>query len=303
MKLLAFDCGGTEIKYGVVEDALKITGQGYVPTPRDSFDSFSKLVKDIYDRHKNEVEGIAMSMPGPADIVNGTVEKCACMKYPHDDKIAPVLSEICGCKVILENDGKAAALAEYRYGSIKDCENAAVFVIGTAVGGGLILNHDIVRGPRFMAGEFSFVNTEASHYDEEYQIIGASCSTTFLLNRYKELSHTEETIDGRELFRRLPEDRNAQQALDELSMNIAIQVYNLYWLLDLEKVAIGGGISRQTILIDKIREQFKIVEKRSMSGRFHSILPIEIVPCKFHNDANLIGSYITYVEHMDSLRY
>ena len=303
MKLLTFDVGGTETKYAIIEDAIRISEQGYTLTPQESFADFSGLIKEIYDRFKDQVEGIAMTLPGPVDIIEGSVEKCACMRYPHDHRVAPILSEICGCKVIIENDGKAAALSEYKYGSIKICQNAAVFVVGTAVGGGLIINGDIVRGPRFMAGEFSFVNTEAEHYEEEYQIIGASCSTTFLLNRYKELCHSYENIDGRELFRRLPEDGCAQQALDELSRNIAIQIYNLYWLLDLEKVAIGGGISRQPILTEKIREKFKEVEKNAMSGRFGSILPIEIVPCRFANDANLIGSYITYVDHYDSVRY
>ena len=77
-------------------------------------------------------------------------------------------------------------------------------------------------------------------------------------------------------------------------MNIAIQLYNIYWLLDLEKVAIGGGISRQPALIEKIREKYAIVERNSYQGRHRTFTGMQIVPCEFRNDANLIGAFITY---------
>ncbi|MBQ6560683.1 MAG: ROK family protein [Erysipelotrichaceae bacterium] len=294
MKLLTFDVGGTEIKYAIIENAINISEKGYVPTPLDSFEHFVDVVKEIYEPYKEKVEGIAMCLPGAVDVEKGHCDKCGSMKYPHSIEVGRLLSEACGCKVILENDGKAAALAEYEYGSIKGCQNATVFVIGTAIGGGLIIDHHIVRGPTFMAGEFSFVNTDASHYEDPSQIIGSCCSTSYLLQRYQKLSGTKETIDGRKFFELLPDDENAQIALDELCNNIAIQIYNLYWLLDLEKVAIGGGISRQPVLVEKIKEKFAEVQSKAMTTRFNSTLPLEVVPCRFSNDANLIGAYITY---------
>ncbi len=299
MKLLAFDVGGTEIKYAVVEEALAISDKGYVPTPTDGFDSFVSRIKEIYLPYKDTVEGIAMCLPGAVNVEKGHCDKCGAMKYPHSIEVGRLLSEACGCKVVLENDGKAAALAEYEYGSVKGCQNAAVFLVGTAVGGGLIIDHHLVRGPAFRAGEFSFVNTDANHYEMPEQAIGSCCSTTYLLHRYQELNESSELIDGREFFRRLPDDINAQLALDELSKNIAIQIFNLYWLLDLEKVAIGGGISSQNVLIERIRDKFDEVQRNAMTAQFGAKLPVEIVPCKFSNDANLIGAFITYKEYSE----
>ena len=293
MKLLAYDVGGTEIKYALIEDALNLSDQGYVPTPLDSFDHFIEVIRQIYEPYRNEADGIAMCLPGPVDVENGLCEKCSIMKYPHSSEVARILGEACGTKVVLENDAKAAVLAEYRYGSLKGCRNAAAFVIGTGVGGGLIVDHEIVRGKRFTAGEFSFLSTDAAHYEDPDKMLGSLCSTSFLLRRYQELSHSE-VIDGREFFRRYPDDVNAQIALDELCRNIAVQIYNLYWLLDLEKVAIGGGISRQPVLIEKIREKFNEVQSKAFTARFGTSLPLEIVPCRFSNDANLIGAYITF---------
>ena len=294
MRLLVFDAGGTEIKYGIVENGTTITDKGYFPTPTDCFESFLKQTSDVYFKYADRVEGIAMTIPGPVDVENGTCHGNGAMKYKHDIEIARCLSERCGCKVVLDNDAKAAILAEHRYGSLKGCKNAAVFVIGTAVGGGFIINGDIVRGATFNAGEFSFVNTEADDYTNENKILGNICSTTYLLKSYQKRTGSNERINGRELFSRLPDDKDAQDALDELCMNIAIQLYNLYWLLDLEKIAIGGGISQQAVLIDKIREKYREVELNSYMGRHGATTPMEIVPCQFRNDANLIGAYITY---------
>ena len=294
MKLLTFDVGGTEIKYAVIEDALSISNKGHIPTPMDSFESFSDVIYGIYQQFKDDVEGIAMSLPGFIDVKNGRCNGGGALVYNHGTDVGRLLSEKCGCKVVLENDGKAAVQAEYEYGSLKGCTNAAVVVIGTAVGGGLVINKEIVRGPHFAAGEFSFINTEASNYQLTENILGVKCSAKYLLELYQIRSGNEERIDGREFFKRYPNDRIAQEVLDEVCTNIAVQIYNLYALLDLEKVAIGGGISRQPIVTEKIQEKFEEVKRKSAAGLFGFDMQVEIVPCLFSNDANLIGSYITY---------
>ena len=291
---MVFDCGGTEIKYGVIENGINITCKGYFPTPKDCFDSFLESINSVYQKHKDEVEGISVTIPGPVDVVNGTVHGNNAMKYKHDIHVARRLSETCGCPAVIDNDAKAAILAEHRYGALKGCSNAAVFVIGTMVGGGFIINNQIVRGATYNAGEFSFVNTEASDYANDDKILGNKCSTSYLLKSYQKRTGSEETISGREFFARLPHDIDAQDALDEFALNIAIQLYNLYWLLDLEKTAIGGGISRQPVLIEKIKEKYREVEQNSYQGRHHTFTGMEIVPCQFRNDANLIGAFITY---------
>ena len=297
-----FDVGGTEIKHAVVEDALTISEKGTASTPAD-FESFLNTIKEISDRYRDETEGIAMSMPGPVDVKSGIIEHCSAMKYRHDREVGRLLKERCEKKIVFENDGKAAAIAEHRHGALKGCRNAAVFLIGTGIGGGLIIDGKIVRGIHNTAGEFSFINTEASSYADFSKILGNSCSTTFLLDTYQKKRNSLDRIGGREFFRRLTDDPIAQLALNELCTNIAVQINNLYWLLDLEKVAIGGGISRQLVLIERIREKSKDVAENSMTGKLGMPMQFEIVPCRFGNDANLIGAFETYLEMTDRIEY
>lgn len=114
-------------------------------------------------------------------------------------------------------------------------------MIGTGVGGGLIIDGKPLRGKHFTAGEFSFLNTNNDNFDNLGSFIGFNCSATFLLNTYCQRANIDK-IDGIEFFKRYPNDEIAQEVLDELCKNIAIQIFNLYWLLDIEKVAIGVAL-------------------------------------------------------------
>ena len=138
MKIMVFDVGGTEIKYSVMDEQMHRTDSGAVPTPQDTQAQFLDAVYRLYAPHKDEVSGIAMALPGFVDNRTGYVSNGGALLYNTATPVGQLLAEKCGCPVILENDGKAAAMAELANGALKDCCNAAVFIIGTGVGGGVL---------------------------------------------------------------------------------------------------------------------------------------------------------------------
>lgn len=148
MKVMVFDVGGTGIKYSVVDEQLNRTDTGSTPTPADSQEHFLNTLREIYLPHKDEVDGIALSLPGFIDAEQGVVRGggAPSLAYNVGTPVGPRLAEACGCRVWIENDGKAAAIAELERGVLKGCRNAAVFIIGTGVGGGLIIDGKLVRG-------------------------------------------------------------------------------------------------------------------------------------------------------------
>lgn len=298
MKLMVFDVGGTEIKYSVMDQALHIEDAGYVPTPMDTLEHFLHTLRDIYLPHKDNVEGIAISLPGFVDGEKGRVNGGGALLYNYGQDVGPQLAALCGCPVHLENDGKAAAMAELWQGSLQGCQNAAVFIIGTGVGGGLIIDGKLVRGPQFTAGEFSFLNCNADQWEDLGASMASRCSTPALLKRYKALKgmSKEEPLDGRKFFANLAQgDQEAKVALEGFCRQVAIQIYNLSALLNLEKVAIGGGISRQPILSQTIQEQLDAAVASTPWAKMGLALPIaKVVPCKFANDANQIGAMYSY---------
>ena len=95
-----------------------------------------------------------------------------------------------------------------------------------------------------------------------------------------------EEINGREIFE-LIKNNNQQviEVFDSFCLDIAIQLYNLQSIYDPEVICIGGGISKQKILIEKIRKFLKEIQLQN-----HQLLMPNVINCKYYNDANLIGA-------------
>ena len=88
--------------------------------------------------------------------------------------IVEILEKKTGIPVTVENDAKCAALAEIWQGSLKDCQNAIVVVCGTAVGGAVIVNREVVSGKKFHGREFSYVITDSK---DDYKMSNSLAET------------------------------------------------------------------------------------------------------------------------------
>lgn len=302
MKLMVFDVGGTGIKYSVMDEQLNTADAGSILTPGDSQEHFLNTLYEIYLPHKDEVDGIALSLPGFIDAEEGVVRGggAPSLAYNVGTPVRSRLAEKCGCRVWIENDGKAAAIAELELGALKGCSNAAVFIIGTGVGGGLIIDGKLVRGRDCTAGEYSFLNTNAEAWNDPSKTMACQCSTTALLGAYRQRKGLPEDapVDGRSFFEAVHAgESEACETLRSFCKYVAVQIYNLTVLLDLEKVAIGGGISQQPILIETLNEVYEemILKGHPFGKETAYALPCpEIVPCRFHNQANQIGAFASY---------
>lgn len=117
MKVMVFDVGGTEIKYSVMDEQMNRFDAGSVPTPQDTQEHFLDTIYALYAPHKDEVDGIAMALPGFVDANTGYVSNGGALLYNTGTQVGQLVRERCGCRVTLENDGKAAAIAELRAGA------------------------------------------------------------------------------------------------------------------------------------------------------------------------------------------
>ena len=302
MKIMVFDVGGTEIKYSVMDERLDRSHAGSVPTPGDCQEHFLSTLAELYAPHKAEVDGIALSLPGFIDAENGVVRGggAPSIVYNIGTPVRALLERACGCRVWIENDGKAAAIAELELGALKGCSNAAVFVIGTGVGGGLVINGRLVRGRDCTAGEYSFVNTNADEWSDSRKTMACQCSTPALLDGYRARKGlaADVPLDGRLFFEAANAgEPQAVETLRAFCKAVDIQIYNLTALLDLEVVAIGGGISRQPLLIDTLNAVYEeeILAGHPFSEKQARSLPRpRITACRFRNEANQVGALVSY---------
>ena len=278
MKILVIDVGGTFIKFAVMNEKAEILERGKIPTPMEGHEEFINQIVGIY---KNvEVEGIALSLPGVIDSERGICITSGALQYNDKRNIVEELEKICGVKVTIENDAKCAALAEAKIGSLADVEDGFVMVFGTGVGSAFIKNHEVHSGKHFSAGEISFSIFNGEPF---YKF----CGVPALLKEYAQIKNLSNEVSGEEFFSAVAEkEKDALACLDKFTRNVAVQIFNIQLLFDVEKFAIGGGISVQEIFINSIRENLEKVYD-SCEIDFPRV---EVVPCKFRNDANLVGA-------------
>ncbi len=285
MQILTVDIGGTFIKYAVMNEDAKFFQRGKIPSPTDTRQNFFDAIHKLYKNFN--VEGIALSMPGVIDSARGICVKSAAFSFNDGCNIVYELGEICKCRVTIENDARCAALAEAKFGALADVADGFVMVFGTMIGGAFVENHAVHKGFNNSAGEISFIR--AGHG----KIFSDLCSVPALLQGYAQIKNlSTENISGEDFFHAVSEnEKDALACLDRFTRRIAEKIFDIQLIIDVSRFAIGGGISEQKIFIDSIRENLKKVYDESPI-EFNRV---EVVPCKFLNDANLIGALSNYL--------
>ena len=282
MRLLCIDVGGTFLKYAIIESGRIQGDVARTPTPRDSLPSFVDAVVAIYQKMSavTGFEGIALSMPGMIETDTGFMRTGGSLDFIHDLPFAQILSDRCdGIPVNIENDAKAAATAEMESGVLKNYNNAIILTIGTAIGGTVIVNRKILRGINLFAGEVSYMIYEDT---VPRQMWGSRGIPKKMVEYYG-----DETILSEEVLSRMEKgDAQAKNAVRMTARELAHLIYNLQCVLDPEIIAIGGGISAQKSFIQMVQEE----NGRLISDINLKFPPTVIKPCKYLNDANLLGA-------------
>ena len=196
------------------------------------------------------------------------------------------ISKACdNIKVTIENDAKCAGLAETWLGNGKDYQDMVVVVLGTGIGGTIIKNKQIHHGRNLFAGEIS---TIIVNYDKEnHKALTWSdiASTTALCKRVAKVLNVD-SIDGYHVFELANnQDERVLSVLKDFCLDIAVQLYNLQYIYDPEIILIGGGISKQPLLIKMINEAIDDINKQT-----NQLVIPQVNTCKFYNNANLIGA-------------
>lgn len=287
MNILAVDIGGTAIKYAHMTETMDILSKGKVKTPKKGREELIEAIGEIYDG-MSDVDGIAISMPGILDSENGYCVMGGALRYNDDFYLQEQLYKRCPVDIWMENDAKCAAMAEAATGSLKDVNDGFVLIFGTMIGGGFIKDHRLYKGKHFSAGEVSYIITEKGQMPDKENVWGNCCGTPRLCRMFAEKKDLNvKEVDGIVVFDAINQgDDQAIECLNTYTKEIAVQIFNLQTILDVERFAIGGGISAQPIFIEYIRKNLK---------EMYAVCPYdvpraEVVTCKFQNDANLIGA-------------
>jgi N-acetylglucosamine kinase len=150
--ITSFDIGGTAIKSAVATADGRIGGAQRVPTPTHDFAAFVAAMQALIDAG-GPTRGVAISIAGVIDPDNGRI-KCANIPCIDGRTLAADLSAAFGLPVWILNDADSFALAEARAGAGRGHRNVFGLILGTGVGGGLVIDGHLVGGPGGLAGEW-----------------------------------------------------------------------------------------------------------------------------------------------------
>lgn len=270
-----------------------IITKGKRPMKSTNLLAFENQMFSIIENHElNNIQGIAISCPGTIDVNTGVIYYGGYLTFLHKVNLADRIKSKYNIEVSIENDGKCAAHAELWQGSVKDAVNSIVLVLGSGVGGGMIINGKVYRGVNFSAGEMSFVTHNFAPDTRKGEYVGFTCSAVDMVERIGQIKNLANPTDGEKVFEYINQnDPEAMAVFNQYCLVLANQIMNLQYLLDPEVIAIGGGISAQPILIERIHWAIAEVKKGMPSILINpDQAEPKVVPCDFRNDANLYGA-------------
>ena len=287
MNTICFDIGGTYIKYALVSNHGVILQQAKVETPYQKA-KFQQIIADIVEEFalKYELNAVGISMPGYINSKTGYAERAGSLVYLDHTNLIELLTERVTLPIYIENDANCAALAERYSGSAQGIDNFIVMTIGTGIGTALFLNGELFRGATFKAGEYG--HSRINYQQQPSATMHDIFSTRVLVNRYKQLLDIDknEHVNGEEVFAAAHTNLAVETLLTEWVQWICVGIYNLACTLNPEKILIGGGVSANPELIPRIQTQMNHIDER-----WGTDFNVSIEPCKYLNDAGILGAY------------
>ena len=273
---LSIDIGGTTIKSARIDHSGNIMTKGRQLTPR-SRDGFLQALQTIIQENP-VIAVVCVSVPGIVDSQTGNVQ------------LAQYLEKTTQLPVYVGNDANCATLAEQWLGNLVDVDNGAVITLGTSVGGGIVVNGKLLHGPHSRAGELSAIVTNRDDPLIEQRTVGATTSAVRMVEMIAQACNLPDPADGQQAFQKIiAHDPLAWEIFEEYCQRVAYLIVALQAVLDLEVVLIGGGISVQPILIEKIKNQFIKVQQADRRLMADITMPV-IKAANFGNEANLLGA-------------
>lgn len=294
---ITIDIGGTFIKYAEMDNSGELSSRKKIPTPKTNLDDLMESILKLVKPEKNkDIKGLAISCPGTVD-KDGTIYYGGSLGYMHEVNFKKELEKYFNIPISIQNDAKCAALAELWLGSMKGIDDGVILVLGSGVGGGIILDGKLRDGKTLASGELSFLTENLDWANKKATYFGLSGSAVSMVKRISEELNLPEGTDGQVVFEYINNKNEiAWEIFEEYCAKIAIQIINLQYILDVNRFSIGGGISAQPIVVETIKKVAKEILESEEMHRAN----VEIVNCKFKNDANLYGALYQLLLYIDN---
>lgn len=301
MVAVGIDLGGTKIQ-GVAVKGDDVVAEAKVSTPSGGVDAVVEAIVACVRRLGAPAAApVGVGAAGVVDAKTGTLLQAPnLMGFDGPVPLGPLLSEVLGTEVRVDNDANAAVLAEYLMGAGRGADDLLGVWVGTGIGGGLILDGRLRRGPGGGAGEIGHMTLVGADRTCTCGMVGhleaiAGRSAMEVEARRRHAGGTPTLMvqlagDKRmksSVFAKALDagDQVVSELLDEAVAALGAVIASAATLVDFERVVVGGGLA------EKLGPSFVgRIEQAVRSRLFVRTSPLRVVPAALGDLAGALGA-------------
>lgn len=289
--MICFDIGGTFIKCALVNETGRLFHFQKVRTPLSGAEAVLQCISDLVCSASTEAEIAAVGIASAGQISPSEgIVTYATDNLPGFKGLAlrEKVERMTGYPCIIENDVNATAFGELNYGAAVGFDYFLCLTLGTGVGGAIICDNRILRGVRGSAGEFGHMILMAENGRpcncgncgcyEQYASVEALKTELRLHVPFFEKDSPVESV-----FHLFGSDETVTEIIDKYIYAVGYGIVNLVHIFNPPLVLIGGAISKERWLIEKVRD---FVLTQSMPVFAQSVT---VRPTKLGEHAALLG--------------
>ena len=278
------DLGGTKIESVLLDENLNVIKRKRIPTPQNDYlqilDSISSLILEISENVSDFSLGVCT--PGTISRQTGLIKnsntQCLIGKPLKDD-----LENKIGKKLSMENDANCFAIAEATLGVAADYGLVLGIILGTGVGGGIVIDKKLHHGRTNIAGEWGH---HTLHQNGNICYCGKTgCVETYISGPSLETQWAKLTGKSQrlpEIISNLDNEIGKKWKYDFLE-NFGFGLANVIDILDPDVIVLGGGLSNIDFLyVEGIKSVYDKV--------FSDLVDTPILKNRLGDSAGVIGA-------------
>lgn len=287
---IGVDIGGTKIRAAVIDcDGLLIAGTRHGTDAARGGRHVLGVVEGCIDELRSGLSkshalvGIGISSAGAIAPETGLVVSSApnipgWVGMPLGAHFASRYATL----VVADNDANCALLGEVWRGNhgIDAASSAVMLTLGTGLGGAMMVAGRLVTGAHHLTGHFGLARMW-DPYSQRQVEVEHLVSGSGLGNVYRQIVPGITPVGGAEVIERLEAgEADARCALERWSEHLALQIHNLHWMIDPNRIIIGGG------MVDSRHHWWPLLEANlAASG-----VTVPLVAATLGNDAGVYGA-------------
>ena len=300
---IGIDLGGSHIGIGIVDNNGKIIEKVekrlMSKEKRNIKSSIETYIIENVKKMQEKYEITEMGIAVPGTISKNIIIKSVNLGIKDYNLIENLQKEI-KIPIKIRNDAKCAAIAESKYGVLKQYNRSIFLTLGTGIGGAVIINNQLLDTGDLPGCEFGHIIIEKDGIPcncgkkgcfEKYASMKA------FKNNLREALGVDERTRGEELLDKIRKNAKENKDYDiinnvveEYIKNLAIGISNLINIFEPEAIGIGGSfVFFEDVFLDKLKQY---IQKENLL--FNSREKLIIETAVLNNDAGIIGSLMCH---------